>query len=183
LKTILLALFFTCNMLYAYTYDQKILQIHAKIAPRILYMNESKKPNASQILSLVIVYESGDVKAAKELSNYINASYPNGLGDKTIKIETVSYASFKSAPENSLIFLLDAPDDKVTKIVNYAQKNRLMSMSYQADYLDKNVLISLYIGKTLKPYLNIEVAKKSGIVFSSTLMSVSKIYNARKPHE
>jgi hypothetical protein len=170
-------------MLYGYTYDQKILQIHAKIAPRILYMNEAKKPLSSPLLWIVIVYEEGDAKAARDLLKYINLMYPEGLGKKTIKVMKSSYASFDKAPENALIFLLDAPDAKVAKMVDYAQKNRLMSMSYQSEYLQKGALISLHIGKTLKPYLNIEAAKKSGIIFSPTLISVSKIYNARTLYE
>jgi len=183
LKTTLLLLIVTCNMLYGYMYDQKLLQIHAKIAPRILYMIAAKNPLPATRLSIAIVYEEGDAKAARELCRYIDRAYPEGMGDKTLNIEMISYASFEKVPENTLIFLLDASDSKIARVLAYAKKHRLITMSYHERYLEKGVLISLHIGKTLKPYLNILAAKESDIVFSSTLILVSKIYKVRRLHE
>lgn len=183
MKTTLLLLIITCNMLYSYTYDQKLLQIDAKIAPRILYMIAANNPLPATRLCVAIVYEKGDAKAARELCRYIDLAYPEGMGDKTLNIEMISYASFEKVPENTLIFLLDAPDSKIARVLAYAQKNRLLTMSYHERYLKKGVLISLHIGKTLKPYLNILAAKESDIIFSSTLISVSKIYKPRRHYE
>jgi len=172
---VLLYLIITCNVLFAYTYEHQILQIHAKIAPRIILMSKSNT-QISEDIKIIIVYEKGDEDSAEIFKSFIQSNYPKGLNNRLLKIEKISYDSFIDAPKDSLVFLFDGEDFHIQKILSFAKKNSLLTMSYRNNYLDDGVLVSLYVGKSLKPYLNIQAAKESGIIFQNNLIAISKIF-------
>ncbi len=173
MKKILLYLIITCNILFAYTYERQILQIHAKIAPRILLMSER---HISEDIRIVIVYEEGDEDSALLFQSYLKKSYPKGLSNRSLNIKKIDYSSFSGASKDSLVFLFDGEDFHINKVVNFAKKDGFLTMSYRDDCLEKGVLVSLHVGKSLKPYLNIRAAKKSGIIFQNSLIAISKIF-------
>lgn len=166
----------TCNLLSAYTYEHQMLQIHAKIAPRLILMSEFSKVEKPQDITIVIVYESGDENAATLLKRYLKESYPKGLNNQHLKIIKTKYSDFTTAPKHALLFLFDTDERVVKKILEYAKNNKLITMSYRDEYLDYGVHVSLHVGRSLKPYLNIHAAKENGMVFANTLITISKIF-------
>ena len=164
-----------CNVAFAYTYEQTILKSYAKIAPRIILMSENHR-QISENIEIFIVYEEGDEESAQLLKSYMLEGYPRGLNNHLLKIKTVSYDSFKDAPKYSLVFLFDGEDSHIQKVISFTKKKHILSMSYHYSYLDYGVLLSLHVGKTLKPYLNIKAAKESGIIFKNNLIAISKIF-------
>jgi hypothetical protein len=157
-----------------------MLQIYAKIAPRIVLMTKSIKVDKSKKIYITIVYEDGDEDSVNQLKLYINKNYPNGLKNRLFNIKTVTYSNFKNAPKNSFIFLFDTHTSNIEKVVKYSMDNKIITMSYSSKYLNNRVLLSLHVGKSLKPYINIKAAKDSGIIFKNNLIAVSKIFYEEK---
>ncbi len=157
-----------------------MLQIHAKIAPRIILMNKNIKWDRSRKIYITILYEEGDESSADLLKSYIRKNYPNGLKNRYIQISSILYDDFKNSPKNSLVFLFDSSEFKIDKVLAYCIKNHIITMSYSSTYLKDGVILSLHVGRNLKPYLNIKAAKQSEIIFKNTLLSVSKIFYEEK---
>lgn len=150
-----------------------MLQIHAKIAPRIILMSER---NISEDIKIVIVYEKGDEDNALLFQSYLKKSYPNGLSNRFLNIQKIDYSSFDSVSKDTLVFLFDGEDFHIKKIISFAKRDGFLTMSYRYDYLNDGVLVSLHVGKILKPYLNIQAAKESGVIFQNNLIAISKIF-------
>ena len=176
----LLYLLLTCNIVFAYTYEHQMLQIHAKIAPRIILMSKNTRYSREENINIIIVYEDGDKNAANSFESYLNNIYPKGLNNIPLKIEKITYFNFKTAPQNSLIFLFDAQDANIIKVLKYCHKNKILTMSYSDKYLKYGVILSLHVGKNLKPYINLEAAKESNIIFKNNLISVSKLFHKER---
>ncbi len=172
----LLCFILTCNIVFAYTYESKMLQIHAKIAPRIILMSKKTVTDKSKKINITIVYEKGDEDSVDLLKSYMLKNYPKGLNSKSLHIDKVTYSNFKNIPKHSLVFLFDTNKDNIKKVVDYCINNKIITISYNDEYLKNGVLVSLHVGKYLKPYINIYSAKQSDIIFKNNLIAVSKIF-------
>jgi len=165
------------QQLFGASYETSLLQIHAKIAPRIMLMREPLPK--SDTVSIMLLCQSNDLAAAQSLQVLMERSYPSGLGKKALQVEIERYDTFKKAGEDVLLFLFDAPENVRRPVIEYATRQHILCMSYNSVYLKEGVHVSLYLGRSVQPYLNLLAAKQSGIIFQRTLISVSKIFNPK----
>lgn len=163
-------------MLMGYHYEPVLLRTEAKLAPRILLMTQGVSYAAPNRFTVCIVSENGD-SAAEQFRNYLMGYYPSGWKYHTMQIVM---SDFESVPEqcaqSELLYILHSSEDNVRETARYASKNRKVSMSYSDTYLRLGVLVSLYIGKDIRPYLNINQAKASNFHFDDDLKRVSKFW-------
>jgi hypothetical protein len=50
-------------------------------------------------------------------------------------------------------------------------------MSYDPKYLEKGVNASLFLGRKVTPYVNMNALRKNGIELDNVLVRISKIYS------
>ncbi len=174
---IFLLIGFLLQQLIGATYETSLLQIHAKIVPRIALMLEPMPQR--ETVSIVLLCQSADLEAAENLKLLMERSYPSGLGKKTLQVHIERYNTFEKAGEGTLLFLFDAPEAVRSRVITYAVEEHFLCMSYNASYLKEGVHASLHLGRNVQPYLNLLSARQSGIIFQRTLISVSKIYNPK----
>ena len=172
----LLILLLLFSSLYSYTYNTQIMQIYAKIAPRLVLMTTGQKPLANKSILIGILYAEGDRKAAKKLAKLMHNAYPKGLEHSLLDIRLFTYKDVAALQNISLLFFLENSPNVIEPILNFAKQKQILSIVYDNRLLAKGAMVSLYIGKTVKPYLNLKAVQQSGLSSDNVLMSISKIY-------
>ncbi len=166
---LILATILLSHSLWGYVYDTLLVDTHATLAPKLLMMSSVSKD--IEHLSICIVCENTDDGVALRFKQTLHHKYKN------IKTVSSHYVKMQSECSRShMLFLFDAPDEIIAKSVKYAKLNHKLTMSYSSRYLDLGVLLSLHIGRSVKPYLNLSPSKEYGISFSNSLKRVSKLW-------
>ncbi len=180
MKKILLFLIGLTVSVHAYTYNTQLMQVYAKIAPRLVLMTQSKADEPDKAITISIVYEQGDKASAEQLRDAMLQNYPDGLKERELDIVLTPYARSLTLSKSTLLFLLDT-DEKVLKpTLKFAAQHNIPTMSYSNRFLQEGVILSLHLGKTVRPYLNLEAAKKNHIGIDNLLIQISKIYTPER---
>lgn len=162
--------------LAAYQYEQVLLRTEAKLAPRILLMTKGVTYFAANRFTVCIVGEKEDA-AAEQFRRYLVGYYPNGWKYHTMQTVISDFVSIDTqCRESEMLFVLRGDEADIRHVVEYAASTRKVTMSYLSDYLEEGILISLHVGKDIKPYLNMSQAKQLGFGFVNDLKRVSKFW-------
>ena len=171
-KLFLLCLLFISN-LSALEYDTTILELEAKLFPKMIFLSDSSNKK-SNTLSIYIIAQEIDRKSAEYFQNLILTNYPKKISGKKIEVSIREFTKFKENPD--AIIVLDHNQEILTKIALWANTNRVISLAYDPYYMSYGLLASLYIGKTIKPYINSTAMKKYNFSFNPYLLKLSKFY-------
>lgn len=159
----------------AYTYNHRLMQVYATIAPRVMLMVEEPKSQ----YSLCIVYAQGDDTAAALLQRMIDESYPQGLKGRVFETFILTFeeaAQVDACKGSSMLFMLDAHPEAIRNVVQKASDAGVATMAYSNRFLEEGVMLSLDLGATVRPYVNLEAAKRADVLVSDVLLRISKIY-------
>ncbi len=172
-KSFLLFFLLVSTLLCAKRYDSRIITIEAKIFPKIALLEQNIKQNPSTEISITIIAKEIDFNIAEDFKAKIESSYPDMIGKKKI---IVSISEFNDPNINfpDAVIVLSHEDKELQKIASWANKNTIVSFAYDPSYLNYNLLASIYIGKSTKPYLNRKIIKKYNFIFDPYLLQLSK---------
>ncbi len=159
--------------LFAKQYNTNIINIEAKLFVKIALLEEGIRSSDSPILSIYILAKKIDENAAKKFQSAIEADYPNVLLNKRVTVQIVQFNTAMQQKPDAVI-VLQHKKKELQEIAAWANKNKIVSFAYDPAYLKNGLLVSLYLGKTTKPYLNKKVIQEYGFVFNSYLMQLSK---------
>jgi hypothetical protein len=173
-KTLYLLLL-TSVILNASTYDDDILNIFSKIAPRFIMMSTQKSKIKSEI-EICVLYDKIDERIAMSFVDKINTNYPNGIKNYPIKFINKSYADLNECKTAQLAFIFNSDKKNIEDAVVFLNKQNILSMSYEQEFLEYGVQISLFIGRKVLPYINIKAISDNKIELENILLRVSKIY-------
>ena len=167
-------------MLYASSlnasgYDDDVLEIFSKMLPRFVLMSNQKNL-LKERLEICILNDKIDEKNALILMSKIDTNYPNGIKNYKIRLVEGDYANVNVCRNSQLIFMFDSTDENIAKAIRYSKENHVLSMSYDAKYLENGVGASLFLGRKVVPYININALHKNGVEFDNLLVQISKIY-------
>jgi len=171
-KLFFLFLLFVAN-LSALEYDETILELEAKLFPKMILLSDGIKKE-SDTLSIYIIAQEVDNKSAEYFKTLILSNYPKKISGKKIEVSIKEFVAFKTKPD--AIIVLDYDGEKLTEIANWANTHKVISLAYDPYYMSYGLLASLYIGKATKPYLNSAVIKKYDFSFNPYLLKLSKFY-------
>jgi len=118
----LLILIMLFSIAGSYSYDDQLMQIYAKIAPRLVLMSKTTHPLPEKSIDITLLYEKGDESAAENLREKMLKIYPKGLKNRKLKIELVPYDMVKKLRRVSLLFLLESDADSAKAALNFARK-------------------------------------------------------------
>lgn len=166
-------------MLWGYMYETTLLQTQAKLAPRILLMGKGipfKEPNR---FSICIVHEPGDEKTAAAFKESLLANYPSGWRFHSMEVADSIYASMEQkCADSEMLYLLNTSEPNINKAVEMARRERKLTMAYEHHYLSYGVMLSLYVGRDIRPYLNLDATSDAGIAFENDLVEMSRVFDA-----
>ncbi|MCL4432721.1 MAG: hypothetical protein M1300_10405 [Epsilonproteobacteria bacterium] len=172
--------FFTITLLYsavlsASVYDDETLTLFSKIMPRMVLMSSQKELVKGNI-DLCIVNDKIDERIALSLMDKLHNSYPNGINKNLLKLTNTTYSAIERCQNSQLVFLLSSNEQNIKKALQYTRNHTAISMSYDPVYLANGVQASLFLGRKVTPYLNMNELHKHGIEVDNLLIRISKIY-------
>lgn len=180
IKSIFIFLFtfavsFHGTVVYAASYDEDVLDIFSKLLPRFVLMSSVQKEVKDKI-EICLLYDRVDERAASSLREKIARNYPSEIKNYKIKPIEISYANIDGCRNSQLMFLFDTDEKNIEKAIHFSSKNSIFTISYDAKYLEKGVNASLFLGRKVTPYLNMNAIRNNGIELDNTLVRISKIY-------
>ena len=164
-----------CVQLFGYYYDNKIIDIEAKLFPKIAMLEKTTQNKKSDTLQIYIVHNEIDRDTAVKFKEAIERFYPNKLLDKKISITFITQQQLTSST-NGVFIVLYHTTPILETIANWANKNHQISFVYDPLEIECGFLGSIYIGKETKPYLNRQTIQKYNFNFDTYLLGVSKFY-------
>lgn len=168
-------LILSASSLNASGYDDDVLEIFSKMLPRFILMSNQKNSLKDRI-EICVLNDRIDEKSASLLMDKIDANYPNGIKSYKIRLVEGNYGSIDACRSSQLIFMFDSKEENIEKAIRYSRENHALSMSYDAKYLENGVGASLFLGRKVVPYINVNAVRKSGVEFDNLLVQISKIY-------
>ena len=171
IKRVFSFLFLVSLQLFASQYNSTVLELEAKLYPKIILMNQDIDKNSQQ-LKIYIISEKIDFNRAQELQRAIYSFYPDTIMGKKIIIKIKEFQEVYKKPD--ALIVLYHPQEELQKIAQWANNKKIISLAYDPSYMDKGILASLYIGKSTKPYLNKKMIKKYNFIFNPYLLELSK---------
>lgn len=163
-----------CSWLQASQYKEEILSIYAKIVPRVLFMS-SLKSRLKDEIAICIVRDDIDKNAAVLLTDLLHKNYPQGIRNMALHVDVVDFTSSATCKDVPLIFLFNSTTENIKKLLQFTH-NQIV-VSYSDTLLGQGADVSLFIGRRVMPYLNMQNLAKKKISLHPTLLRVSKIYN------
>lgn len=168
-------LFANSTVLHASVYDEDVLEIFAKILPRFVLMREQKKDLQNNI-NICILHDQVDTQNALSLIDKISKNYPEGLKTYSLQLYHTDFSSINRCENSQLIFLFNSNKNNIQKTLEYAKTRQALTVSYDDKLLQQGVEISLFLGRKIIPYINIQTLKQNGIKLNNLLLRISKIY-------
>jgi hypothetical protein len=165
------------TLLYAYSYNYQLLQVYAKIAPRMMLLVEDPASEPAEHYLLCILYETGNEVEAESLRKMILSAYPDGLKSHPLDVRAVRFDECTQCQDAALILMLDADERTIASAATKAHGLGIATMAYSSRFLKEGVMMSLDLGATVRPYLNLKAAKSAGIPVNDVLLRVSRIYS------
>lgn len=168
------SIFINSSLLAAY--DDDTLEIFSKILPRVVLMS-SKKDELKDEIIICVLHDSVDENSAQSLINKVSRNYPNGIKNYKISMISSSYSDINSCSNTKLLFMFNSDEKNIKKGLDYSTENNFLTISYDHKLLKDGVGISLFFGRKIVPYINMEAIRKNGIELNNVLLRISKIYS------
>jgi hypothetical protein len=163
------------TVLHASDYDDDTLDIFSKIIPRFVLMSSQKNTLQNKI-SICILHDKFDARAAETLTDKIYKNYPDGIKNYKIKVTESDYSNVDVCGKSQLVFMFDSNENNIDNSIRILNQYPILTMSYNANYLENGVDATLFLGRKVVPYINMRAMRQSGIDLDNILVQISKIY-------
>ena len=162
-------------VLYSSSYDSDILNVFSKLMPRFVLMSNLKEQIGSSI-NICLLHESKDTLTASSLQNMIYKAYPEGIKGYEVVVNKSSHANNSECRNAQLVFFFD------TDLVSMREINeeKKLIVSYSPIFLEERSDISLFVGRRVVPFLNVDHLQKKDIKLDNILYRISKIYKSKE---
>jgi len=175
--TKLLLLIFIPFFLWGTTYDSTLLQIGAKLFPKVILMEKGTTDRIQSVVNLVIVTVPANKEAAQRLSGMIERQYGGILSNHSLDVSVVSPKEALSLKNvHGFILLMDADESILPTLLEHAHQNKILTFSFDSDIMKKGSAVSLYIGRSVKPYINLTTLKQVPFTFEYGFLKLSQPY-------
>lgn len=176
LGKVLFFLYILSNLASVYAYDDDILNIYSKMLPRFIFMS-SQKEKVVEDVEICILHDAIDERDAGLLMDKVNKNYPKGIKSYKIKLLSEDYNNIQECKNAQTAFLFNSNEKNIQKAISFFNRQKILTISYNAELLENGAQISLFIGRKVQPYINIDEILKNNIKLDNILLRVSKIYS------
>jgi hypothetical protein len=160
--------------LWSASFDPVLLQIGGKVFPKVMLMEQGTKERITDSLNILIVANEPYRGDAVRLSEIIRRQYGKNF-NVNVSINTSKEAQ-KTTNLHGMILLLEGKESGLPPLIDQAHKSKTLTFCLDPDLLGKGVAVSLHIGKTVKPYLNLTVLRKVPFTFEYGFLKLSQPY-------
>jgi hypothetical protein len=163
------------SLFWSATYDATLLRIGAKLFPKVALMENGTKERIQSTLQFVIVTTPSNKETGHRLAEMIERQYGGAISHYPLALSIVS---LKEALEiknaHGFILLLEPDEDSLSSLLEHAHKNKILTFSFDPALLQKGTAISLYIGRSVKPYINLTTLKQVPFTFEYGFLKLSQ---------
>ena len=181
---VIIILLIGVGSLYGWHHNKTLFEIQSKIYPKLVLMDKdyktklvrtgSQKDDLSIVLTILTTKK--DIETAKEFKNLIQKKYNYTLRRTPLKVKILQYENLNNKTKTTSLFLLESDEEDIKKAVEYAKHHSILTFSYNEKNLKHGVMMSLFIGKSVKPYINKSAIKNNNINLDPMLIGISEIY-------
>ena len=170
----ILFVFLTTLSIYGQSYQTSLLNLHAKVFPKILLSDtQLDEKLVDNNIVIIILYEEKDLKVAQSFQKRI-LKYHSQLGIYTFDVLLQKYTSFSSSDNATAYYQLLTDATTLQNTNSIIQLKNKISFSYDNSYLDRGTLMSLYIDKKVMPFIDMKTLKNSKIIFKNIIFKIAK---------
>ncbi|HEX5330171.1 hypothetical protein [Sulfuricurvum sp.] len=164
-------------ILWGTTYDTALLQIGSKMFPKIALMEKGNQERIQSSVNLLIVTPASNKESAYRLSSMIERQYNGTLSNYALSIAVVSpKEALEIKNAHGFVLLMESEDAMLPPVLDHAHKNKIVTFSFDPALLQKGVAVSLYIGRSVKPYINLSTLKQVPFAFEYGFLKLSQSY-------
>ncbi|WP_428738441.1 hypothetical protein [Sulfurimonas sp.] len=161
--------------LFAYSYDNAIIEIEAKLFPKIAVLEKTTQKEKTDTLQVYIVHTEVDHDTAQKFKTSIEKFYSEKLINKKISVSIIIQEQLSLTQEGMLIVLYH-PTKNLKEIAQWANEHHRISFIYDYLEIEYGFLGSIYADQEIKPYLNRQTIQKYNFNFDTYLLGLSKFY-------
>ncbi len=164
-------------LLWSNSYDPALLQIGAKLFPKIALMEKGTQEKLQSTLRLCIVASPPDKESAERLLAMIERQYGDRLSRYNLSVSIVSPKEALDIDNAHGFLLLMEPNANLLEtLLVHAHKNQTLTFGFDPLLLQKGAAVSLYIGRSVKPYVNLSALKQVPFTFEYGFLKLSQPY-------
>lgn len=175
IKRVMLLFLCTLALLWGKEYDPTVTAIQAKLFPKIALLEQHVKEEKTSTLRISILAIDADRNAAVQFKEQIEAAYPEGLLGRRMVVAVERFDPEAIQRPDAVIVLAHQPE-VLRSIATWANTHGIVSFAYDPFDLEAGFLVSIYFGKSAKPYLNRGVMQEFRFIFDHYLLRLSKFY-------
>lgn len=161
---------------FIFAADHNQLKIQAKVFEKILLLDTKIQDKLTQNPKIIILFSDKEELDAAFVQEEIIKNIKNNELLKTIKVEIKNYKEFKKENALAYFFLESSQTNLLKNIATHAIDLKIITFSYNPEYLEYGVMLSLKIEQTTYPLINPEAVLKGEIKFNPILIRISKRY-------
>lgn len=159
------------------TYDLALLQIGAKIFPKVALMEQGTKERIQSNVNFIIIATQPNKEAAQQLSTLFERQYGGVLSNYSLTIRIVSpKEALEIKNSQGFILLMEPEDSTLINILEHAHRNKILTFCFDSSLLQKGADISLFVGRSVKPYINLSTLKQVPFTFEYGFLKLSQPY-------
>ncbi len=146
--------------------------------PKVIMLEKDiEKKIKNKTIHIAIAYEQSNYKDMKYLIQEILREHPDGISGYNIRISLIKYSEFKESDSNTnMLYMFPSSKDNLEKLTKAYYSSKAITFASNKEYLKYNAMISIDVGKKVKPIVNLVAIKNSGIKFKPVLLSISKVF-------
>ncbi len=164
-------------VLWGSTYDIELLQIGVKIFPKVAMMEQGTKERIQSSVNFVIVATPLNKVAAQRLAMMFEHQYGGAMSNYSFGIRIVSPKdALEIRNSHGFILLMESEDTMLPLLLENAHKNKTLTFCFDSALLQKGADVSLYIGRSVKPYINLSTLKQVPFTFEYGFLKLSQPY-------
>lgn len=155
-------------------YDNDLMTIFSKLLPRIVLMS-SLKPDNDMPVSICLVHDAMQSALADGFEEML--ARHNAV--QGVKVSHADFNNLSGCRSPQLLFVFEASATDFARTVNTITAKNVMVAAYNPHRLIQGADITLFVGRSVVPYINLQGLLKKNIRLKPLLLRVSKIYDHR----
>lgn len=164
-------------LLWGTAYDPALLQIGAKLFPKVALMEKGTKERIQSTVYFVIIAVPSTKEAAQRLAGMIERQYGETFSNYSLALTIVSpKEALEIKNAHGYILLMEPNEGMLPALLEHARQNKTLTFSFDPALLQKGAAVSLYIGRSVKPYINLATLKQVPFTFEYGFLKLSQSY-------
>lgn len=172
----ILLIFLLVQSAFSLSINESLLKIHAVLVPKIYLMDYNfKEKLKDNSITIAILYDSSSYRSAVLLKDKIETKYHQKIESYKIKTVLLPYSKATKSYAN-LYYLFPTTTENIKTVISQAQQLKALTFSYSKSDLKDGIMLSLEVGKKVRPIINLRAVKSNDITLRPVLLKISNMY-------